>query len=82
MTDLQHTASDALPRSASALGFLCEKDEQGNWQIRTHGHSDHWYLQQDYQRWLLVINGVPQILFQRAEAIAFIKRWTIAQQRH
>ncbi len=82
MTDFQNTEADALPRSASALGFSCEKDEQGNWRIHKWGYQAQWYLQQDSERWLLVISGVPQILFQRVEVIAFIKRWTITQQKH
>ena len=81
MTDSQNIETDGLLRSASALGFFCEKDKQQNWRIYARGHQDNWYLQQDFDRWLLVINGVPQIWFQGAEVIAFIKRRDSTQQK-
>lgn len=71
-----------LPRSASALGCFCEKDKQGNWRIYVRNHQDYWYLQQDIERWLLVVNGVPQMLLQRAEVIAFIQRWKTSQHSY
>ena len=80
MTDFQSNEADVLLRLASVLGYFCEKDKQGNWQIYARNHQDDWYLRQDAERWLLVINGVPQILFQSAEAIAFIQRWNNSQQ--
>ena len=82
MADFQNTETDVLPRSASALGFFCEQDKQRNWRIYVRGHQDNWYLQQDAGRWLLVINGVPQIWFQGAEVIAFIKRRSSTQQKY
>ena len=80
MTSFQNNETDVLLRSASALGYFCEKDKQGNWRIYARKYQDYWYLQQDVERWLLIINGVPQMLFQSAEAIAFIQRWNNSQQ--
>ena len=81
MADFQNPTTDELLRSATALGLFCEEDKQGNWQIRAPGSSGRWYLQQDYQRWLLIIDGVSQISLHRAEVIAFIKRWSTSQQK-
>lgn len=82
MTDCQSKETNVLPRLASALGCFCEKHKEGNWRIYVRGHQDYWYLQQESERWLLVIRGIPQIWFQPAEVIAFIKRRKSTQQKY
>lgn len=82
MTDFQSKETNVLPRSVSALGCFCEKRKEGNWRIYVREHQDYWYFQQESDRWLLVIHGVPQILLHPAEVIAFIKRWKSSQQEY
>lgn len=65
---------NTLPQLASKWGFSCYEDDQGNWRIQSKGGDGQWYLQQKCERWLLVVNHVPQILFQASEASEFLER--------
>ena len=69
---------------ATAHGFLCSQDKQGQWRIETppgnrqptqSAKTQAWSLQQEGDRWLLSIEGTPQIWFRISEAIAFLLRW-------
>lgn len=77
----QESESTTLPRIAASMGFLCKQNEQKNWVIMPKDNAV-WSMQQqsgqqlgqEPERWLLVSQGVPQILMQKQEAIAFLKR--------
>ena len=77
----QESESITLPRLAASMGFSCKQNEQKNWVIMPRDNAV-WFMQQrpaqqlgqGSERWLLVIQGVPQILMQKQEAIAFLKR--------
>ncbi|MEN8444788.1 MAG: hypothetical protein ABG776_07230 [Cyanobacteria bacterium J06555_13] len=73
----QEGESITLPRLATSMGFICTQDTQKNWVISSKDN-DTWFIRQqpgqEVERWLLASNGVPQILMQKQEAIAFLKR--------
>ena len=77
----QESESITLPRLAASMGFFCKQNEQKNWVIMPRDNAE-WLMQQQpdqqpdqgSERWLLVTQGVPQILMQKQEAIAFLKR--------
>lgn len=72
----QSVNTTRLLRVAIALGFHCFQDEKNNWRIQPGESVDDWYLQQEGERWLLIVNQVPQILLRIAEALAFLQRQT------
>ena len=59
---------------ASSLGFACECDQTGNWQILPSQGTERWELHQAGERWLLLVGGVPQVNLHPPEAIAFLER--------
>ena len=72
----QSVNTTRLLRVAITLGFYCFQDEKNNWRIQPGESVDDWYLQQEGERWLLIVNQVPQILLRIAEALAFLQRQT------
>ena len=70
----QENRLNTLPHLASKWGFSCYEDDQENWRIQPQANDQGWYLRQERERWLLVVNHVPQILFQTSEASKFIER--------
>ena len=71
-----------LPRIATSLGFFCAQDDEGIWHIQPRmtpqsispTSTAAWSLHQQADRWVLVVEGVPQILLHEQEAISFLKR--------
>lgn len=59
---------------ASSLGFTCECDQIGNWQILPFRQAERWKLQQVGERWLLLVGDIPQVNLHPPEAIAFLER--------
>ncbi|MEM9906382.1 MAG: hypothetical protein AAF921_15300 [Cyanobacteria bacterium P01_D01_bin.44] len=72
--DSQGNQSNRLPHLASEWGFSCCKNAQGHWQIQSQACERQWSLEECREQWLLSVKGVPQILFQTAEAIDFMQR--------
>lgn len=66
--------SNRVLNQASSLGFMCECDQKGNWQILPPQQTERWLLQQVGERWLLLVGGVPQVNLHPPEAIAFLER--------
>ena len=62
------------PHLASKWRFSSYEDDQGSWRIQPQTYDRRWYLRQERERWLLVVNDVPQIWFQVSEASKFIER--------
>lgn len=61
-------------RQASAWGFVCNEDSQGNQQILPQNPVERWKLQQAEDKWLLLVGNVPQVNLHLTEAIAFLER--------
>jgi hypothetical protein len=59
---------------AQAWGFPQEKDSEGNWSIYPQNKIERWRLSQAKERWLLVVDGVPQINLTSKETLVFLKR--------
>jgi hypothetical protein len=66
--------NDRILNLAQAWGFICNFDVQGKCQILPQQVAERWKLQLVGERWLLVVNDVPQILCHLSEAIAFLER--------
>jgi hypothetical protein len=59
---------------AQAWGFPQEQDGEGNWSIYPKKKIERWQLSQAGERWLLIVEGVPQINLTLKEALVFLKR--------
>ena len=59
---------------ASAWGFACKSEDDGNCQILPQQQNQRWKLQSKEDRWLLLVGDVPQISLHPDEAIAFLQR--------
>lgn len=66
--------TESLLTQASAWGFLCKCNLDGNWQIIPKSATEEWKLQQVESRWLLLIRDLPQVSFLPEEAQAFLSR--------
>jgi hypothetical protein len=79
---MQVINGQSVLNQAEAWGFVCERDAQNNWQILPNQRSTSWKLQQNEERWLLVVDGVAQINLHPPDAIAFLKRrWSSKSER-
>ena len=72
---LQGNKMKTPPHLASKWRFSSYEDDQGSWRIQPQTYDRRWYLRQERERWLLVVNDVPQIWFQTSEVSKFIERW-------
>ncbi|MCU0533906.1 MAG: hypothetical protein MUD14_08420 [Hydrococcus sp. Prado102] len=59
---------------AQAWGFPHEQDSEGNWSIYPKKKIERWLLYQAGERWLLAVDGVPQINLTSKEVLVFLKR--------
>lgn len=67
--------SNNLLEQARLSGFIYQVNNQGYGQITPSQSGQPWKLQQiEDQRWLLIINEIPQISFIPSEAVAFLQR--------
>lgn len=66
--------NDSTLSQARSWGFICNLDIQGKWQILPQQAVEGWKLQLVEDRWLLIVNGVPQILCHPSEAVVFLER--------
>ncbi len=58
---------------ASAWGFDCNSEDDGNWQILPQQKNEKWKLQLMGDIWLLSVGNVPQISLHPHEVIAFLE---------
>ncbi len=58
---------------ALAWGFVCYSEHDGTWQILPQEKNERWKLQLEGNRWLLIVDNVPQINFYPDEAINFLE---------
>ena len=68
------TVNDNTLSQALSWGFICNLDEQGKWQILPQQAVEGWKLLLVEDRWLLIVNDVPQMLCHSFEAIEFLER--------
>jgi hypothetical protein len=59
---------------AQAWEFPQEKNSEGNWSIYPKKKTERWQLSQAGERWLLLVDGVPQINLTLEEVLVFLKR--------
>jgi hypothetical protein len=62
---------------ARQWGFICEADPQQGWQIFSTRDRTTWQLDQDRQKWILSIRGVPQISQNRDSAGLIYHQWVV-----
>jgi hypothetical protein len=65
--------TDLVLLQARQLNFVCRKNEQGNWQILPARSRDRWQLNFVEDRWVLSIDGIPQIWLSVQDAIKFLQ---------
>lgn len=53
--------------------FSCYQSEQGEWVILPNSEEQDWQLVQQQERWILTVQGVPQISLDDADAINFLR---------
>jgi hypothetical protein len=79
---MQVINDQSVLNQASAWGFSCERDPHNNWQILPKLRTTSWKLQQNGERWLLLVDGVAQVNLHPPEAIAFLeRRWSNRAER-
>ncbi len=66
--------AESLLEQAKVWGFVCQCNDQDNWQIFPEQKTERWKLQLVGNRWLLIISEVPQVCFWPDEASAFLER--------
>lgn len=66
---------------AKDWGFVCERDQTGNWQIFPPQKTARWELRLVGDRFLLIVGGVPQATLHPPEAIAFLDRRRSSQKK-
>ncbi|NJK55051.1 MAG: hypothetical protein HC939_03280 [Pleurocapsa sp. SU_5_0] len=60
---------------AKEWGFICQYQESSSWLIFSLQPDRKWKLQQDEDRWILIVGNIPQLRLHTSEAIAFLKRY-------
>ena len=56
------------------LGCICKQTKDRRWEIISPTPGETWKLSRTEQRWILSLNGVPQMYFSDQEAIQFLER--------
>ncbi|HEY9794858.1 MAG TPA: hypothetical protein V6D30_04385 [Leptolyngbyaceae cyanobacterium] len=79
---MQVINDQSILNQASTWGFICERDQHNNWQILPKLRTTSWKLQQNGERWLLLVDGVAQVNLHPPEAITFLeRRWSSRFER-
>lgn len=58
---------------AKEWGFICQYQESNSWLIFSLQPDRKWKLQQDEDRWILIVGNIPQLRLHTSEAIAFLE---------
>jgi hypothetical protein len=66
--------AQSLLNQASFCGCVCKRDPLGNWRIFSSQKDAKWELQQVEDRWLLVVDDMPQANLNATQAEGFLKR--------
>ncbi|MGL5796345.1 MAG: hypothetical protein ACRC06_18460 [Waterburya sp.] len=67
---------DPVISQAKIWEFICQCQESNSWLILPQQLNQRWKLQQDEERWILLVGNVPQLRLHTSEAIAFLQaRW-------
>ncbi len=66
---------------AKDWGFVCERDQTGNWHIFAPQNTARWKLRLVGDRFLLIVGSVPQVNLHPPEAIAFLERRRSSQKK-
>ena len=64
---------DPVVSQAKTWGFICQRQESNLWQINPQQTSQKWQLEQVEDRWILLVEGVPQLCLDPEGAIAFLE---------
>lgn len=66
--------NDSIVSQALSWGFICDLSIPSKWQILPQQAGEGWRLQLVGDRWLLIVNDVPQILCHPSEVTVFLER--------
>jgi hypothetical protein len=64
---------DPVISKAQAWGFVCQRQSANGWLILPQQANRRWKLQQNEDRWILLMGDVPQLRLYTEEAIAFLE---------
>ncbi|OWY64916.1 hypothetical protein B7486_44665 [cyanobacterium TDX16] len=73
--------NDSIVSQALSWGFICDLSVPSKWQILPQQAEQGWRLQLVGDRWLLIVNDVPQILCHPSEVTVFLERRCLARKR-
>lgn len=65
---------ESVIQLAKQLGFECQTNSHGSWQIFSVHKCENWQLTQSENKWILSIKDVNQVYLNSYEAMKFIKR--------
>jgi hypothetical protein len=68
------SSDEELVEIAQSWGFRCIANEQGHWCITPVTGSESWTLVRRGDRWLLLVDAVPQISFYGEDVLRFLER--------
>ncbi|MGV2830792.1 hypothetical protein [Myxosarcina sp. GI1(2024)] len=64
---------DPVVGKAQTWGFICQRQSAKGWLILPQQANRRWKLQQDEERWILLMGDVPQLRLHTEEAILFLE---------
>ena len=64
---------DPVVSKAQTWGFICQRQSEKGWLILPRQANQRWKLQQDEDRWILLMGNVPQLRLYTEKAIAFLE---------
>ena len=68
---------NSVLETAKSMGFASQVDREHHWQISPINSQETWKLTAAESRWILSIKGIPQLLLNPKEAIAFLKKLSV-----
>ena len=66
--------AESILSQVQAWGFIYKRDEEDNCQIFPQNPRERWKLQQQENKWLLIINDVAQVVCCEQQVLSFLKR--------
>ncbi|MGK7921873.1 MAG: hypothetical protein AB4080_17905 [Trichodesmium sp.] len=72
--------TDIIINQAEELGFFCNHNLLGYWEIKSHPDKPQWKLHQQQEDWLLLISDKPHLLLLPEEVIGFLK-WRCSTEK-
>ena len=66
--------AESILSQAQDWGFTYKCDEENNCQIFPQNTRERWKLQQNENKWLLIVNDIAQVICCEQQALSFLER--------